>query len=606
MQTLVEYGLANAVSATALAVVALLVGFVIRRPAVRNALWILVLVRLLMPPVWTIPLPVPDIRAGSEADPAPTTIVSAPPPSADLLAADWVRLDDPLPELTPGDELADTIPAVNPEPAAAPAIAPTPVAAGPSVPVDPFFVLGLVWVAGTVFVLARSAHRIARFRRALADARPAPAEIQDQTSGLARAMGLHRSPAVLIVPGRVWPSLWMPGLFVRQARLIVPAGLLPLLDAGQRAAVLAHELSHLRRRDPWVRWLELVVCGVYWWHPLLGWFRRKLRESEEECCDMWVVAAQCGRQDYATALVETAAFLGNTESGPVPVLASGAGPVQNLQRRVTMIMRATWPARLTRIGLAAVLGIGGLGLAFGPALAQDPPRPKDKDRPAKERPDDRDRDRERDRDARERARDDDRERGSREDVARAREAVERARQQAREANEKLRQAEEALARAEGRNAPAGGGRFAPPDLPGRRPGVGPPPGVPAVPVFPRPPAVETPGRAGPGNPRGGELREMQQQIDELRRLIEQMRREMRGGPDRGRGDREADRPGESRRDRGRPEAAPGTPALPGIPGVPGTPGRPGAPGAGRPPAAPNYPTPPAPPAPPRRPDRDDD
>src|SRR5205085_2629828 len=117
-------------------------------------------------------------------------------------------------------------------------------------------------------------------------------------------------------------------------------------------------------------WLELIVCGIYWWYPLLGWFRRRLRESEEECCDMWVVAATDGRKSYATALVEATAFLGGPDRSRAPVLASGAGPVQNLERRVTMIMRASGPARLTRFGLATVLVIGGLGLAFGPAMAQ--------------------------------------------------------------------------------------------------------------------------------------------------------------------------------------------------------------------------------------------
>jgi hypothetical protein len=386
----------------------------------------------------------------------------------------------------------------------------------------------------------------------------------------------------------------MPGLFTRQARLILPAGLLPLLDPDQRAAVLAHELSHLRRGDPWVRWLELVACGLYWWHPLLGWFRRKLRESEEECCDLWVVAARCGRRSYATALVETAAYLGGSGPVPAPALASGAGPVRNLERRVTMIMKATWPARLTRLGLAAVLGLGGLGLAFGPALAQDrrDPPPRDGDRPSKERQD-RDRDGDRDRDR-------DRDRGNREDIEKARQAVERARQAAHEAMDKLRQAEERLARAEGRPVnPPGRGNFFPPDRgPGAEPGR--PGGVPVAPAGPPP---DLPRRPGADERRGpGELRDVQQQIDELRRMIEQMRREMRGG-DR-RDGKEPDRPGRREPPRA---AGPGYPGLsggpPGGPGVPGAPGFPGAPGAGAPPSVPGGP--PAPPPLPRSGDRDD-
>ena len=372
MRTLVEYGLANAAAATLLALVALLVGLTVRRPAVRNALWVLVLVRLLLPPVWTVPITVQAPESTEEAvavaptpvEPAPAVVV----PVDDLWPAD-VIVEDAAPSLLPAPLV---------EPADVPAEAPTPVSV--------FTLVAVVWLAGTAFVFLRSARRIGRFRRALRDSVPAPDHIQQQTERLARSMGLRRCPPVCLVPGRVSPALWMPGFFAGQATLILPAGLVPLLDERQREAVLAHELAHLRRGDPWVRWLELVVSGLYWWHPLLGWFRRELRAAEEECCDLRVVAALGERREYATALVETAAFLG--ESGPVPALASGAGPGRHLQRRVTMIMRATWPARLTRVGLAAVLAVGGLGLAFGPALAQDRERkdPERKDgEPRKER-----------------------------------------------------------------------------------------------------------------------------------------------------------------------------------------------------------------------------
>ena len=52
MQSFLEYGLSNAAMATLFAVAALAVGIAVRRPAVRNALWILVLLRLIVPPVW--------------------------------------------------------------------------------------------------------------------------------------------------------------------------------------------------------------------------------------------------------------------------------------------------------------------------------------------------------------------------------------------------------------------------------------------------------------------------------------------------------------------------------------------------------------------------
>jgi beta-lactamase regulating signal transducer with metallopeptidase domain len=554
MRTIVEYGLANAAAATLLAVLAFAIGRVVRRPAVRNALWVLVLVRLLLPPAWTVTFSVPTSYPAD--DPPAVAGPDPPPPTADAAPSDVF--------------VSDLAPEVLPEPAPATAV-PDPPAPAVERPrrMSAFTVAASVWLAGTAFVLLRSAWRITRFGRALRDAPPAPDAIRQQADTLARSMGLRRSPVVRLVPGRVSPALWLPGLFARQATVILPTGLLAVLNAEQRAAVLAHELAHLRRGDPWVRWLELVVAAVYWWFPLVRWFRRELRAAEEECCDLRVVAALGGRRAYATALVETAAFLG--DSGPVPALASGAGPVRHLQRRVTMIMRANWPGKLTRLGLATVLGIGGLGLAIGPAVAQD--RDRDKNRDAERR----DRDGQDRKDAQppprdeprrtDRGRDDGppRDRGDREAIEKARESVERARRQARDAMEQLRAAEEALARAEGR--PVSRNDFVPRE-PGDRRGNTPPspptppptvPGRPGTPAPPAPPALPgEPGPRGGYQPRRGaggppaEYRDLQQQIEELRRALEQMRAELR----RERGDRKDAEPRRDRKEEPRRETRP--------------------------------------------------
>src|SRR5205814_3445830 len=96
---------------------------------------------------------------------------------------------------------------------------------------------------------------LVRFRRLLAFAWPAPLVIQRQASELAERLGLKRAPVVWLVPGTVSPMVWGVGT---AARLLFPVKLLERLEVEQRAALLAHELAHLRRRDQWVRVFELV------------------------------------------------------------------------------------------------------------------------------------------------------------------------------------------------------------------------------------------------------------------------------------------------------------------------------------------------------------
>ena len=107
--------------------------------------------------------------------------------------------------------------------------------------------------------------------------------------------------------------------------MLLPAALWQRLNEKQRDSLLLHELAHLRRRDHWVRALELVVLGLYWWCPLAWWAQRELREAEEECCDAWVMwlLPQAGRA-YATALVETLDFLAQARPA-LPPAATGVG-----------------------------------------------------------------------------------------------------------------------------------------------------------------------------------------------------------------------------------------------------------------------------------------
>jgi hypothetical protein len=139
---------------------------------------------------------------------------------------------------------------------------------------------------------------------------------------------------------------------------------------------LAHELAHLRRRDHWVRWLELVVLGLYWWHPVAWWARRRFQQAEEQCCDAWVLWALPGlARTYAKALLETVEFL--SEVRPVmPPAASGLGQVHLLKRRFAMILHDRWSPALSRPMRLAMLTVGLVALGISPwplRVAAEPP-----------------------------------------------------------------------------------------------------------------------------------------------------------------------------------------------------------------------------------------
>jgi beta-lactamase regulating signal transducer with metallopeptidase domain len=353
MDSLLQIGLSNAVVATLLALLALVVGAVCRRPAVVHGLWLLVLLKLVTPPLVRVPVPWP----------VPADL----PPATPGNAGDWAESSARLP--APGEEpVADAslFPAEGVEFPPVPEFQFSFAAPEPNVPAAAPFAWGealvTVWAVGSVGWFLLAGQRVSRFQNLLRLARPAPPALRNRVERLARRLGLVECPGVWLIPGRVAPMLWAVG---GPPRLLIPAELLNQVGREQQDTLFLHELAHLRRHDHWVRALEFLALGLYWWHPVAWLARRQLREVEEQCCDAWVVSLLPGAgRAYATALVETLDFL--SDAGPAaPLLASGIGPVSDLKRRLTMIMRGTTPRSL---GWGSTLALFALGALLLPAL----------------------------------------------------------------------------------------------------------------------------------------------------------------------------------------------------------------------------------------------
>ena len=85
--------------------------------------------------------------------------------------------------------------------------------------------------------------------------------------------------------------------------ILFPISLATRLSPSQVEAVLAHELAHLRRKDPWTLLIQRVVETLLFFHPLVWWMSRQLEKAREEACDDRVVAVGCDPADYAEALL---------------------------------------------------------------------------------------------------------------------------------------------------------------------------------------------------------------------------------------------------------------------------------------------------------------
>jgi bla regulator protein BlaR1 len=103
---------------------------------------------------------------------------------------------------------------------------------------------------------------------------------------------------------RTAPTVLEPGVVgLRRPVILLPAGIESYLTADQFAAVLAHEVCHVQRRDNLTAAMHMVVEAVFWFHPLVWWIGARLVATREQACDEHVVAETAAPIAYAEGIV---------------------------------------------------------------------------------------------------------------------------------------------------------------------------------------------------------------------------------------------------------------------------------------------------------------
>jgi beta-lactamase regulating signal transducer with metallopeptidase domain len=339
----------NLVITTALAaVVALACRFGRIGPVARHALWVLVLVKFVTPPLVVWPWTAPD----------PFGIAALDGPAADAGVAPFEPPSSPM----VADSAAIVATEIHPLVAAQRDVAVEHRAAS----VWPWLLV--VWALGSLCVLGVEGVRLARLRRRV---RPTPEDhpIARRVRTLAAQLGVRATP-VDIAAGISSPVVWGWG----RPRLLWPAAL--EIDTADACidGIVVHELAHIKRGDHFVGWIELAAGVVWWWNPLFWSVRSARREQAELACDAWVISAlPNGRRAYAESLL---LLSGAVAPDPSPMTAVGIRPGSRrvLERRLVMIMKGRTSLRLPWVGLCCLALVAAATLPAW-ASAQQPPPP---------------------------------------------------------------------------------------------------------------------------------------------------------------------------------------------------------------------------------------
>ena len=346
------------ITAGLVAAMAMLCRFTSIGPVARHALWLVVLVKFVTPPLVVWPWVAPDpFRVSSLV-----RHVDQPRGSTQLAEGTSYR----------GDLLSD---ADTTQPIDSSDSAPRGHVAGSLESAALLFAIAwpwlcTIWLIGSLGLAVIEGIRLLRLSQVVRRGRSADVELQTRVDALCDRLAIRRV-AVRVVAGDAPPAVWCLG----QPQVLWPADL--AVDAPDISvdALLLHELAHIKRRDHIVGWIELVAGIVWWWNPLFWFVRSALREQAELVCDAWVITTlPNGRRAYAESLLvlSGAAPRGQLSMAVVGVRASTR---LVLERRLAMIMQGRAPLRLTRVGLLSLALAAALVLPGWAAPQSAPPPP---------------------------------------------------------------------------------------------------------------------------------------------------------------------------------------------------------------------------------------
>lgn len=333
---LVHAAISNALMGSFWALVALLLTQLIRNERVVHALWMLVLVRFLFPPL--VPLQI-------EITTRPSSL------SGVSSAAEASKTDDET-----GTRALPPPTSTGPQNLAAGPNAGAPVARVNAserafTPPSAASIIAAIWIAGSLVVFARLCLQAKRITRLAASAQPAPARVAALANKVAADWGLRPQPLVCVIDSNASPAVcWVGRVWV----LVLPAPLIARLTIPQLRSIISHEYAHLKRKDHWVRWLEAATLLVYWWNPLAWMACRRLRLAEELCCDGAALRARGESiESYSSALFAVVEMITNSPKTNSPLsLPFANGPF--LKRRFEMILQNQY-SRSPRFKVAMLL-----------------------------------------------------------------------------------------------------------------------------------------------------------------------------------------------------------------------------------------------------------
>jgi beta-lactamase regulating signal transducer with metallopeptidase domain len=296
----IEFALPMLVQSCILILILLLTDFFLRkkvRAVFRYWIWMLVLVKLILPTSLSSPLSIGYLFGDKLTSlPATPTPPEQPRPPA-TITTPIIGLTD-----IPQDLNTQPTPTVTsrPEPIPAQPIAPSPV---PPAALSWQGIVFLLWLAVVIAMGLLLLQRAIFVNGLVAQASEAGGSIKDIFNSCCEGMGIRKRIGLKVSANAASPAVC--GLF--RPVILLPQNLSSRLNAGQLQSVLLHELAHIKRGDLWMNLVQTILQILYFYNPLLWIANTIIRRIREQAVDEMVLVAMGDKaQQYPQTLLDVA------------------------------------------------------------------------------------------------------------------------------------------------------------------------------------------------------------------------------------------------------------------------------------------------------------
>ncbi|MEM7476723.1 MAG: M56 family metallopeptidase [Planctomycetota bacterium] len=232
----------------------------------------------------------------------------------------------------------------------------------------PFYALTIrLWIFGAAIALLLLPIRLVLFfRKIRKHTVPTPEWVADLSFQLVQRLKIKRQVQIRVLDCSIGPAVM--GVF--RPVVLIPKSIVDSQQPESIKLILAHELVHVRRGDLFWSALQSFCMCLWWFHPLVRIAGKRLNRETERCCDEETIASLgCSAATYARSLLQV---LELRETLQAPPAMPGIRPVEITARRMERIMsigngvhsRRPWWA-LVVLMLGALIVLPGAAMVSG-------------------------------------------------------------------------------------------------------------------------------------------------------------------------------------------------------------------------------------------------